>query len=55
MAGGFALGMKWAEDVLFKDKKIIPFIPQHGSVGASGDLVQLAHMALCMIGEGEVH
>lgn len=34
---------------------IIPFIPQHGSVGASGDLVQLAHMALCMIGEGKVH
>ena len=30
---------------------IIPFIPQHGSVGASGDLVQLAHMALTMIGE----
>ena len=25
---------------------IIPYIPQHGSVGASGDLVQLAHMAL---------
>ena len=34
---------------------IIPFIPQHGSVGASGDLVQLAHMALTMIGEGKVH
>lgn len=34
---------------------IFPYIPQHGSVGASGDLVQLAHMALCMIGEGKVH
>ena len=34
---------------------IIPYIPQHGSVGASGDLVQLAHMALTMIGEGKVH
>ena len=34
---------------------IIPFIPRHGSVGASGDLVQLAHMALCMLGEGKVH
>lgn len=34
---------------------IYPFIPQHGSVGASGDLVQLAHLALCMIGEGKVH
>ena len=34
---------------------IYPFIPQHGSVGASGDLVQLAHLALAMIGEGKVH
>ena len=32
---------------------ICPRIPQHGSVGASGDLVQLAHMALVMIGEGK--
>lgn len=36
------------------NRDIFPFIPQHGSVGASGDLVQLAHMALCMIGEGKV-
>ena len=41
--------------VEFINREIIPFIPQHGSVGASGDLVQLAHMALCMIGEGKVH
>lgn len=33
---------------------IIPYIPRHGSVGASGDLVQLAHIALCMLGEGKV-
>jgi len=33
---------------------IYPVIPQHGSVGASGDLVQLAHMALAFIGEGDV-
>lgn len=39
----------------FINKDIIPFIPEHGSVGASGDLVQLAHIALCMIGEGTVH
>ncbi|MDD7454795.1 MAG: aromatic amino acid ammonia-lyase [Bacteroidales bacterium] len=37
------------------NRGIYPYIPQHGSVGASGDLVQLAHMALCMIGEGKVH
>ena len=39
----------------FINRGIYPFIPQHGSVGASGDLVQLAHIALAMIGEGQVH
>ncbi len=38
----------------FINNNIIPVIPEHGSVGASGDLVQLAHMALAFIGEGEV-
>lgn len=37
------------------NRGIYPRVPQHGSVGASGDLVQLAHIALAMIGEGEVH
>ena len=40
--------------VEFVNRDIYPFIPEHGSVGASGDLVQLAHMALTLIGEGEV-
>lgn len=40
--------------VSFINKEIYPFVPEHGSVGASGDLVQLAHMALTFIGEGEV-
>lgn len=35
-------------------KDITPVIYEHGGVGASGDLVQLAHLALVMIGEGEV-
>ncbi len=39
----------------FINRSIIPFVPKHGSVGASGDLVQLAHIALCLIGEGKVH
>lgn len=38
----------------FINKDILPIIPEHGSVGASGDLVQLAHVALVLIGEGEV-
>lgn len=36
------------------NKNIFPVIFEHGGVGASGDLVQLAHLALVMIGEGEV-
>ncbi len=36
------------------NNNIIPVVYSHGSVGASGDLVQLAHIALTMIGEGEV-
>lgn len=36
------------------NKNILPYIPEHGGVGASGDLVQLSHMALVLIGEGQV-
>ncbi|MDH5474145.1 MAG: aromatic amino acid ammonia-lyase [Cyclobacteriaceae bacterium] len=36
------------------NNNITPLIFEHGGVGASGDLVQLAHLALVMIGEGEV-
>lgn len=38
----------------FINNEIYPTIYEHGSVGASGDLVQLAHIALNLIGEGEV-
>jgi len=43
--------------VLLKElinRSITPVVPEHGGVGASGDLVQLAHIALILIGEGEV-
>lgn len=40
--------------VEFLNNGIYPVVPEHGSVGASGDLVQLAHLALALIGEGEV-
>jgi len=32
---------------------IVPVVPEKGSVGASGDLVPMAHLALVLIGEGE--
>lgn len=38
----------------FLNHDIIPFVPSKGSVGASGDLAPLSHIALCLIGEGQV-
>jgi len=35
------------------NRGVTPFVPSQGSVGASGDLAPLAHMALVLIGEGE--
>jgi len=32
---------------------VVPIVPIHGSLGASGDLAPLAHVAACLIGEGE--
>jgi histidine ammonia-lyase len=36
------------------DRDILPCIPAQGSVGASGDLAPLAHLALALLGEGSV-
>jgi histidine ammonia-lyase len=51
-----ASGVRWEvialiEGMLARD--VLPVIPQQGSVGASGDLAPLAHMAAVMIGAGE--
>jgi histidine ammonia-lyase len=35
------------------NRKVTPLVPSQGSVGASGDLAPLAHLALALIGEGE--
>jgi len=35
------------------NRRVHPFVPEKGSVGASGDLAPLAHLALSVIGEGE--
>ncbi|WP_121613110.1 histidine ammonia-lyase [Mesobacillus foraminis] len=37
------------------NRQIHPVIPQQGSLGASGDLAPLAHLALVLMGEGKVH
>jgi len=40
--------------LLLLNRRIHPVVPARGSVGASGDLAPLAHLALPLIGEGEV-
>jgi histidine ammonia-lyase len=35
------------------ERDVVPVIPSKGSVGSSGDLAPLAHLALVLIGEGE--
>jgi histidine ammonia-lyase len=55
--GRGASGVRVAVIELLQDMvkaDIFPLIPAQGSVGASGDLAPLAHMAAAMIGEGEV-
>ena len=37
------------------NRGVTPWIPSQGSVGASGDLAPLAHLALALMGEGECH
>src|SRR5207245_4153877 len=40
--------------VAMLNRRVHPRVPSRGSVGASGDLAPLAHLALVLIGEGEV-
>lgn len=44
-------------DILLQmiNKNVIPLVPAKGSVGASGDLAPLAHLALTMIGKGHAY
>ncbi len=54
--GRGASGVAWSTVALIEGmlaKGITPVVPDQGSVGASGDLAPLAHMAATMIGEGE--
>jgi histidine ammonia-lyase len=54
--GRGASGVRWELVRLIEDmlaEGVTPVIPEQGSVGASGDLAPLAHMAAAMLGEGE--
>jgi len=37
------------------NRRLVPHVPSRGSVGASGDLAPLAHLALPLVGEGEAY
>ncbi len=37
------------------NNSVVPWVPEQGSVGASGDLIPLAHMVLAMLGKGRVY
>jgi histidine ammonia-lyase len=58
-ANVLALGFSGCRPVLVEtlvamlEREVTPVIPEKGSVGASGDLAPLAHLALTVIGEGE--
>ena len=55
LASGFSGARPLVIDTLtaMLEKGVTPVIPEKGSVGASGDLAPLAHLALAAIGEGE--
>ena len=58
-ANVLALGYSGARVVVVEtliemlERNVVPVVPEKGSVGASGDLAPLAHLALACIGEGE--
>ena len=59
-AHGLAQGLSGVRPALvellcgFLNRGVLPVVPSRGSVGASGDLAPLAHVALALVGEGEV-
>jgi histidine ammonia-lyase len=55
LAKGFSGVREQVIDLLCEmlNRGVHPVVPSQGSVGASGDLAPLAHLALAMIGEGE--
>src|SRR5262245_195141 len=58
-ARSLATGVTGARPVLaerlvdFLNGGVTPVVPEHGSLGCSGDLAPLAHVALALVGEGE--
>jgi histidine ammonia-lyase len=52
--GSSGVGPELVEALLaLLNSGVVPWVPEHGSLGASGDLAPLAHLALVLMGEGE--
>src|SRR5215208_3565256 len=56
LAMGFSgVGVELVEAlVAMLNEGVIPAVPEYGSMGASGDLAPLAHVGLCLVGEGRL-
>ena len=56
-ASGFSGVSPEVPEILLQmlNKGVTPFVPEKGSLGSSGDLANLAHIALVMIGEGKAY
>lgn len=57
LAKGYSgIRLKIIEQLIsFLNKGVTPWVPEQGSVGASGDLVPLAHIVLVIMGEGKAY
>ncbi len=55
LAAGYSGARPLVAEMLlaFLNEDVLPVVPAQGSVGASGDLAPLAHVALALVGEGE--
>jgi histidine ammonia-lyase len=55
LAAGYSGARPLVADMLLTllNQDVLPVVPAQGSVGASGDLAPLAHVALALVGEGE--
>jgi histidine ammonia-lyase len=55
LAAGYSGARPLVADMLLSllNEDVLPVVPAQGSVGASGDLAPLAHVALALVGEGE--
>ena len=55
LAAGYSGARPLVADMLLTmlNEDVLPVVPAQGSVGASGDLAPLAHVALALVGEGE--